>query len=182
MIRLFFEWILQRAGERTENSPPTAYERALIQALYILPLLWLIWSVGSRALLQQDEPPSGHGIGDILGVTGALAAATVISLIWAVQYRKAPLEMWAVTHLIWITKAYTTLALYAAFGALAFAVMLLFALLVKPLAFMMIYGLPLVALVVMGGFLLRIISGYHAFLKRQPMGERKWRSRQDSNL
>jgi hypothetical protein len=165
-IRALTESLLRSWGQRTVHAPPTRYEIALIHALYFAPLLWLGWSIASRILFAAEKT-SGHGIGDILTVTGGLAAGTVAFLLWGVFYRKAALEGWALSHLLWIVKAYTSLALWSAFGALAFAVLLLFAAIAQPLAALLIYGLPLIAIGIAGMFFLRLTTGYARFLKRQ---------------
>ncbi|MCB9984654.1 MAG: hypothetical protein H6864_03075 [Micavibrio sp.] len=130
-----------------------------------------------------NEHSRAIGVGTILEVTGGLAALTVLFLIWAAQYRKKPMEMWAASHLVWISRSYLSLALFSGFAVLVFLVLLLFAAISTTIAGALIYGIPVLAFLTLGMFVIRLIKGYINLIRGKEMIlVKKWRSRQESNL
>ncbi len=174
MFQYIAEWAMAKAGERTESSAPTHYELAIIHFLYLLPLLHLL-QAGLRYFFPLLLPVSEAsvlphvGMGNFIIVLGALVSLTVIFMIWTIQFRKVKIESWVISHLLWLFKAYSSLALFILLAILAYAVLILLVFVIKPLAALLIFGIPLLALCIGGLFLYRIISGYFAFLKHKPV-------------
>ncbi|MCB1551953.1 MAG: hypothetical protein KDJ26_08155 [Alphaproteobacteria bacterium] len=185
MFRKFIEVLLVKMGERTEFTQPTVYEKVILHSFYLAPLLWvgLLMITISTSHGLPNEHSRAIGVGTILEVTGGLAALTVLFLIWAAQYRKKPMEMWAASHLVWISRSYLSLALFSGFAVLVFLVLLLFAAISTTIAGALIYGIPVLAFLTLGMFVIRLIKGYINLIRGKEMIlVKKWRSRQESNL
>jgi len=158
MYQKLIESLLTHMGEKTGQSPPTRYEVIIIHCFYLAPLLWagaLAWDA-FYAQTSLTDKPRAIGFGTILEVTGGLAALTVLFLIWAAKYRKKPIDMWAASHLVWISQSYLNLALFSALAVVAFGVLLLLGAISTTIAAIAIYGLPILALLTVGLFLIRL--------------------------
>lgn len=168
-----FKDLLKTWGRRTTQAELTRYEKALIHLFYLGPLATVFY-IAARVILSS---PRSH-ISEIVSIPLLLAAGTVLFLFWAVFYRKDGLERWALSHLLWISKAYISLAAWCVIGSLFFAVFLIVAGIISAkIAAVLIYAIPLVALAVTAVFIFKIIIGYLSFLRQRPIG-RGWQHSQ----
>lgn len=187
MFQYVAEWAMAKAGEKVEGAAPTTYELAAIHFLYLLPLFHLL-QAGLRYFSPlfpplYSAPILPHiGIENFIFALGALVSVTVIFMIWTIQFRKTRIDAWITSHLLWLFKAYYSLALSTLFAVVAYAVLILLVFVIKPLAALLIFGIPLLVLCAGGLFLLRIIRGYLAFLKKKPVAIHIRKRRLSGNL
>jgi|WetSurMetagenome_2_1015567.scaffolds.fasta_scaffold36013_2 hypothetical protein len=163
--------ILDRLDQQVVvRTPPTLAETLLVHALYLFGFV-----VIAAAILAFK------------GIRGPLAAVASSSLMlaacvcmaylyYAAFIRSPPARIWFLSHLHWLGNAYAMLILAFLLGLLTIFFVALFALDLPPVAYL-IYAL-------MGGWALmglwfcyRVLRGYVAFLRRQPVGLLRWAAR-----
>jgi hypothetical protein len=165
LVRGILESLLARFGEATEYTAPTRYERVLGHAGYAVGALIVVGAVArGRGILAPV------GVGELMTTVGGTAALGFLFLYWAVAYRRVPPDPWFFSHLLWLSLTYSFLFLWVTVSALALVVGILFALVVPPLALLLVYG-PFLA----GGLIVlwlawRIGRGYLAYTRGAPVG------------
>lgn len=170
LIRFLIESGLKKLGEQTTSAPLTVIERVILHALYLIPVLIAIGISASRFMLPYPAI-TGHGftIGEIITTTVGIAAFTVLFSIWNIVYRKVKIEPWAVTHLIWVSHAYVSLALHTLIAGISFAVFIILAVIINQIAPILFYvGIAMVYLVTIL-FLWRLAKGYYHLVQSKPI-------------
>ena len=159
-------FILRRlAGLPSLRRSPTIVERAMVHLLYLTGFFLLVWIALGYAGLR-----SSTSIGTLVTAAGVLAATPVAFLYWSVQERRVATESWFLSHLLWLAGSFTPIFVVAAVGGLVIALILLFSALFPSLVAVAIYGL-----LITGGALglwigYRMVRGYAAFTRGQPVG------------
>lgn len=170
LIRFLIESGLKKLGEKTTSAPLTVIERVILHSLYLTPILMVIGITLFRFILPYPAV-TGHGftIGEIITTTLGIAAFTVFFSFWNIVYRKVRIEPWAVTHLIWVSHTYVSLAIHAVIAAISFAVFIILAVIITKIAPILFYiGIALVYLVAIL-FLWRLAKGYYYLVQSKPV-------------
>jgi len=156
---------LEQSLNTTEQSDPSAIELLFGHVAYFLVVAFLAWF----ALLVAGYLPK-TGIGMLFFVMGSITLYHYAWLFWAAMIRPVRPDRWFASHLVWNAMTFSTMLLIFIVTALIFALGLLFAAVVPPVAVALIYG-PMI----LGGILYlwvayRALKGYWNYLKRMPVG------------
>lgn len=165
MLKSVIEPLLDQVGRRTTRTPPTVVELVLAHAAYLSGFALLGWAV-----LRATGHRNPVGFEAVLSLAGLAAALSYLFLLHAGRFRPALPELWFASHLVWIFKTYTGLALAGAVGVLLLAVGLLLAALATPIAAMVVYGPLLGVVAFLLWFFYRCARGYVALLRHAPVG------------
>lgn len=162
---MFVEPLLRQFGAATAHSAPTRYELGLVHGMYLAGLA-VIAGVGAGVVDPEYRLPPGTG----LKIMGACTALVYLALVWVIRFRRVPPEKWFVSHLLWLTLTFS-FALLAGFAAvLLILVGLLLVAAIRAAAGLLFYGPVLVAILVALWFAWRMVSGYLALWRRNPVG------------
>lgn len=147
------------------GEEPRAWERGLVLALYggALFLCLRIALAPSGALPAVD-------FGDLFVAVLVLAGLSLASLAYGVRLRRAPLAQWFLSHCAWLASTFAAALLAVTLGSAAFAVGLLFAVFVPPLALLLVHGPVLGGTLLLVWFGQRALRGAIALLRVRPIG------------
>jgi len=150
--------------ERAEDgSPPESWERAAVHVLYVGSTILCLRTVSG--LLGIARPLRADAFGQLLLI---LAASLGFSF-WGAFRRTPPWQGWFASHLLWLTLTYAVLGGVFVAGLLVIAVLWLLALVIPAVSFLL-YGPLALAWVFTAWFAWRLLRGYPAFLRRDPIG------------